>query len=301
MHVAYQDAVLDQRGILGLDALIIHIDGQGSGPAEGSMGKVRHRDQLACHPLIQHRARDRAAQHQISLNGVADGLVGQHAGQIAAQDDRLAAGIGVYAFRLAHDQLIQLVHALMRQGGVCKVAVKAAQTADGLKDLNRRAVFALGGQEDVDIAARLQAVAEKAVRSEQKLFHAVVIGDQGAALKGRVLGLDVAVQPLQVIDVVFLRQVRVLRQVPLAALEDFGQAARAAPRVAGQQLGVVGGVLQHAPDRLVAQVGGGGEAIDAVAVGARAYAAGIRALVAGQAAGDQGDPAGQVALRAQLG
>jgi hypothetical protein len=93
VHVADQDAVLDQDGAFGGRALVV--DGQRAATA-GERAVVEHGDALGGHPLADAAGEGAdALAVEVAFQAVADGLVQQHAVPARAQHHvHLAGGAG---------------------------------------------------------------------------------------------------------------------------------------------------------------------------------------------------------------
>jgi hypothetical protein len=92
LHVATQDAVLDEHGALGRGALVVHVEG--TAPV-GQGAVVHHGDAVGGHPLADAAGKGGGALAvEVALQAVADGFVQQDAGPAGAQHHGHGAGGG---------------------------------------------------------------------------------------------------------------------------------------------------------------------------------------------------------------
>ena len=183
VHVAHQDAVLDEDFIRSGRTLIIYIHRQRGTAAIGQgVGIVHHGDKVGGDPLAQVVRGHRAAQHQVGLYGVAHGLVRQNTGQRRSQHNILQPRVGKDALALLHQQLHLLVQLFVVLAGVGKVVGKdALAAAQHIKDLNRHPIGRVSGKLHDQMGAGPHAVAVGAVADSQQLLHAVMAQQHPAA------------------------------------------------------------------------------------------------------------------------
>ena len=74
------------------------------------MRKICQCDQIACNTLVKIMRSNTASQHQIGFYSMADCFMRKHSGHHPVQNNRLFPGVGVDAFPLLHQPLIQRVN-----------------------------------------------------------------------------------------------------------------------------------------------------------------------------------------------
>ena len=291
MHIALEDAVFDENGVVCQRALVVKPHRQRRGLAEGGVGKVHQVHKLRADPFVEQWARHRAALDQICLDGVPHGLVGQHAGHHAAQNHRASAGLGIDALFFCHQVLIERLDLGVAAGHVGELVVKASGAAKGLEQLKRGAIPGLGVEDHIDIAAGTAHMTVAAVGAVDDLVHGVLIIDNAAAGQIRVGFGDMVVDLAAGVDQALLVGVMDLHGAEHRALLRQRTHAEPAWGVGVQEFCVFCGGAQNPAGGLDVIFRHSGEAGHTVFQHLSAQAPGFAALVVHQNALLQADAA----------
>ena len=194
MHIAGEDAVLDQHLVLRERTFVIHKDRYGRQIAKGSMSNIHQADLLAGDLLAEHWSAHRAGFNKIRLHGMPNGFMRQDAGQVRIEDNGLDARLGIHTLSL-QDQLLVLVFELAEQVfGVRELGQEVAIAAQNLIVLHGLPIFILGGHKNINIGSGHIRVRDDTIAGVEQFFHVEHAGeDPPAEQLGETLG-DVAVE-----------------------------------------------------------------------------------------------------------
>ncbi len=301
VHIAYEDAAVDQNGVGRFDALVVEVHRQRRRLAERFAGKVHHRDLLRRDLLAEARAGNGAAEHEVCLDRVADCLMRDHAAELAAEDDGLHAGVRVDTLALLHKFRVKPVDLLVEQRRIGEVLVERAEPADRQEEFHGCAGSGFGAHHDVNIAALQDRAAGERVRGEELLLHRIGPDDERAALQILAVRGDIVVERTEEIDVLLLRGIGDLAVEMLRAAGSRRKRRRSFGSAAIHERSVFGSGDEDAARRVFGRFRLRREAADASLPDARGNAGDLAPGVADKVAADERDTARAVELRAQLG
>ena len=264
VHKSNQHAVLDDLRVGGGSALVIQIDGQGRFYAQCGVGKVHQVDLFGGNDLSQTVGSHAAAQYQIRLYGMANGLVGQHTGQIAGEDAGLKTRLRIYALPLLHQTVVHFVDFVIQFGRIGEVQIKGTGSAVRFKQFNRRTRGGFAVEEYVNVGTGGDNVSALAVGGDQELLHRIGGGDHGTGSQIRILLGDVCVDGPGEVCVQLLLGIGNIRCERTESVGDGSQRTLAGGSTAIHKAGVLVRRFENGAYRVVGAFCHGGESVYAV-------------------------------------
>ena len=250
MHVAREDSVLDQNGILCKLAFVIQIDRKRGFAVGSRVCVINHGDKIGSHPLVQIRTCNRSAHHQIGLDGVSNGLVGKHAGERSAQDHGLVSGLSVDAVDLVHELAVQPVDTWEHPFDAAEIGLEVSGSAENTEELQGSVV--LLGQcrhHDIHVAARVGDVSVICIRGIEDLVLGVLGIDHRPAGQVWISLHDVIIHGLACLDDALLLEVDYTLVDRDYACSVARMCAESFGCMAVQEFCILGGRLEHGISR----------------------------------------------------
>ena len=168
-----EHAVLDDGDVAARGALVVDVDGDARVAVRPAPGVVDEGELLRRHLSSEIVARHRAAEHEVRLAGVPDGLVGEDPGEVGVQDDVVGSGLAVRAVRLLPQLFVEPVDGLEHPVDALEPILEVSESPVDLVEVHHT-VVALHCEPQHEVRARHVGARGRAFGGDERLLDGEV-------------------------------------------------------------------------------------------------------------------------------